>query len=236
MRAFQSISTTVIPLIESTSTVSSLGRVVGGQVAVQRRRAAGQQPDPAHVAVPDPCRAPVAQQDQRVLAVGHQRIVGRAEPCLQRRGAVLDPVDNLLRLLDPNTGREIGVLKDSPTYVTRLAFTLDNRRLLAASGKEMLLWDVSRRREVLRYKGCTRQVHSVAFCDGGQKVIASCGALKTPVVNGRHEYEGTGMGLAIVRKIVERHAGRITATSAPGAGAVFTILLPLKQPKEVDRP
>jgi PAS domain S-box-containing protein len=42
-------------------------------------------------------------------------------------------------------------------------------------------------------------------------------------------YEGTGMGLAICRKIVECHGGSITATSAPGEGATFIIQLPGKQ-------
>ncbi len=45
-------------------------------------------------------------------------------------------------------------------------------------------------------------------------------------LHAKHEYDGTGMGLAIVRRIVERHRGRITATSAPGEGARFDISLP----------
>lgn len=47
----------------------------------------------------------------------------------------------------------------------------------------------------------------------------------------RGEYEGTGIGLAVCRRIIERHDGRITATSHPGEGSTFLIELPSRQPQ-----
>jgi len=45
-------------------------------------------------------------------------------------------------------------------------------------------------------------------------------------LHGRAEYEGSGIGLAVCRKIVERHHGSITAQSTPGQGAKFIVSLP----------
>lgn len=50
-------------------------------------------------------------------------------------------------------------------------------------------------------------------------------------LHSREEYEGTGIGLAIARRIVEHHQGAITARSQPGRGATFIITLPQKQPE-----
>ncbi|MGF1674807.1 MAG: ATP-binding protein, partial [Rivularia sp. (in: cyanobacteria)] len=47
-------------------------------------------------------------------------------------------------------------------------------------------------------------------------------------LHGRTEYQGTGIGLAICRKIVERHQGTITANSEPGKGASFIVKLKVK--------
>ena len=48
-------------------------------------------------------------------------------------------------------------------------------------------------------------------------------------LHGRDQYEGTGIGLAICRKIAERHGGGITARGTPGVGSIFHVSLPLKQ-------
>jgi light-regulated signal transduction histidine kinase (bacteriophytochrome) len=48
-------------------------------------------------------------------------------------------------------------------------------------------------------------------------------------LHGREQYEGTGVGLAICRRIVEQHHGTITAHSQPGEGATFVVTLPIKQ-------
>ncbi len=55
-------------------------------------------------------------------------------------------------------------------------------------------------------------------------------------LHGSKDYQGTGMGLAICQKIVERHGGTITTDSAPGRGSVFTIVLPAAPAGVLDMP
>jgi len=48
-------------------------------------------------------------------------------------------------------------------------------------------------------------------------------------LHGRSEYEGTGIGLAICKKVTDIHHGSVTARSKPGEGATFIITLPVSQ-------
>ncbi len=78
----------------------------------------------------------------------------------------------------------------------------------------------------------TPEVYEIAISDNGigfeEKYLDR---IFTPFqrLHGRSEYEGTGIGLGICRKIVERHQGEITARSCPGEGSTFLVTLPRKQ-------
>jgi PAS domain S-box-containing protein len=54
-------------------------------------------------------------------------------------------------------------------------------------------------------------------------------------LHGRTEYEGTGIGLAVVRKIAERHGGIVAANGEPGGGAVFSVILPMNESGDQQR-
>ena len=54
-------------------------------------------------------------------------------------------------------------------------------------------------------------------------------------LHSKEAFEGTGIGLAIVKKIVEKHNGIITVSSREGEGTTFTMVLPIRQHKPVEQ-
>lgn len=55
-------------------------------------------------------------------------------------------------------------------------------------------------------------------------------------LHGRSEYDGTGIGLALCRKIAERHGGTVIAHGVPQVGATFTVILPVEQRTDATYP
>lgn len=74
------------------------------------------------------------------------------------------------------------------------------------------------------------QYHSIAVADTGigfdEKYLDRIFEVFQRL-HGRNQYAGTGIGLAIVQKVVDNHGGAVSATSQPGQGATFTVYFPV---------
>lgn len=81
----------------------------------------------------------------------------------------------------------------------------------------------------------TQWFHKISFADNGigfeQEYAGKIFELFQRL-HSKYEYEGTGIGLAICKKIVQQHGGMIEANGVPGAGATFTVYIPVAEIKQ----
>lgn len=92
-------------------------------------------------------------------------------------------------------------------------------------------WDQVGRKESI-YPMCRQDHCIISISDKGIGFDAAGADAIFSMFNSLHRqngYKGNGIGLAVVKKIIENHSGRIRVESQPGKGSTFTLLLPLKQ-------
>ena len=142
--------------------------------------------------------------DERIRTTNGQVVVGPlptllASP-LQMRQLFQNLIANALKFHPEGVAPEVHV------EASELGSGAGRKRLTASTG----VWQIQVRDNGIGFE--EKQV---------DKIFAPFQRL-----NGRQAYEGTGMGLAICRRIVALSGGTITAHSQPGAGATFVITLP----------
>lgn len=77
---------------------------------------------------------------------------------------------------------------------------------------------------------CDNETFTVTITDQGVGIPPeNLEHIFRPFFTTRKELGGSGLGLALTKKIVERHRGRVRVTSTPGEGTVFTLVLPVSQ-------
>ncbi|MDY6899253.1 MAG: PAS domain-containing protein [Cyanobacteriota bacterium] len=160
------------------------------------------------------------------------RITTRAQPfvdvnLLRVTQEVLSDLE--IRIAQTGARIEIGelpIIKADPLQMRQLLQNLISNALKFHSEKEQLLIKIYSRK--VTNQQLSSEFYQIIVEDNGigfdEKYLDRIFNVFQRL-HGRTEYEGTGMGLAICRKIVERHQGSITAESQPGKGArfIFTI-------------
>jgi signal transduction histidine kinase len=141
-----------------------------------------------------------------------------------------DVVADLEALVSESQGRvEVGPLPTAQADATQMRQLLQN---LIANGLKFHRPDVP---PVVRVTAAdTAEPGMVAFsvADNGigfEKTYEERIFRVFERLHPRDVYAGTGIGLALCRKIVERHGGSITGDGRPGEGATFTVVLPAAQ-------
>jgi PAS domain S-box-containing protein len=174
--------------------------------------------------------------------LNYSRVSTRAEPFrpVDLKGVLLDVTSDLQVRIDETGGQvefcELPRLEADPSQMRQLFLNLignalkfhgNEKPVVKIHGNCVSKIETDSGEDAQRGQRCRIIVedNGIGFDESNaERIFAPFQRL-----HGRSEYEGTGMGLAICRKIVERHGGAITVRSTPGKGSTFTITLPLKQ-------
>jgi len=147
--------------------------------------------------------------------------------------AVVEQVENDLELVIQERGAvvrrdSLPQLEGAPVLLYQLFYNLLNNSLkFIKAGTKPLITIESRLTE-----GVGKKIAELTMTDNGIGFDPDQAAhiFETFVrLNSKDRYEGTGLGLSLCKKIVERHHGSITAAGVKDEGAVFVIRLPLTQ-------
>ena len=122
----------------------------------------------------------------------------------------------------------LGTIEGSPVLIYQLFYNLINNALKFSKNGEPALISISSAKENVH----GIEMEKITVADNGigfdpvyaQKIFQSFVRL-----NSRDAYEGTGLGLSLCQKIVERHGGRTTAEGTINSGAKFMVWLPVFQ-------
>lgn len=171
-----------------------------------------------------------AELVRQILAFSRQ---GRCEPVPLRLGAIIREGSKLLRSAIPSLIRldcSIETLEDSvladPTQMLQILMNLVINAVHAMpenGGVIRVCLDDGYVQAYQSQAGFLR----LTVLDNGLGIDAEhLPQIFDPYFTTKRKGEGTGMGLAVVRGIVERHGGTIRVESRPGQGTAFTILIP----------
>jgi PAS domain S-box-containing protein len=162
----------------------------------------------------------------------YARVTSRAKPFAEvRLNRIVQDVLTDLEARIQETGGTVEVeslptVLADPTQMSQLFQNLIGNALKFHKGDEKPLVKVSSQRSnELQYR--------ITVADNGigfdEKYLQTVFSPFQRLHGKSSDYEGTGMGLAICKKIVERHGGTLTAKSTPGKGSAFIVDLPIQR-------
>ena len=146
---------------------------------------------------------------------------------------VMKNIETDLEVLIQKTGAQftysgLPVIEGAPVLFYQLFYNLVNNAI--KFGEAGVAPQIKITSEILmddnrQFARLTLSDNGIGFEDGHAKMIFDAFTR----LNSKDEFEGTGLGLALCKKIIERHGGSISASGVPGKGATFTIVLPVQQ-------